>query len=361
MNEASTDTRDANDRRRDGEPALADGRVIEPPAADDVFSAHWKTLGEWGSDWFSAAPPPRQWLLERDDIETNGHTRQGVLALGKVGLLIAAGGVGKTMALTQLAIAVAVGGKWLGTFHAPSSGGRVLLALAEEDAEEIRRRVYNAACCMQLTDVQRKLASERIVALPLAGTSVALTESDGKNTVESTTLTALRTRLQNSGEWSLIILDPLSRFAVGAETDNAAATRFIEAAESLTKSPGTPTVLIAHHTNKISRADEDNDSVADSRGVSGLTDGVRWAARLTRLDDNVARIAVRKSNYALYGAPVMLVRDQQYSGALRAERGDERLAREAAQAKAKAATKQKPRANGRTASAESTLLDDDAF
>jgi acetate kinase len=151
-----------------------------------------------------------------------------------------------------------------------------------------------------------------------------------------------------------VILDPLSRFAgCDAEKDNAAATRFVAAIESLLKSPGTPSVLVAHHTSKTSRSKDAtavDESVDDSRGVSALTDGVRWAARLTRLDDLLARFVVRKSNYSLQGTPVMLVRDSVNSGALRAERSDERDARrtrEAAQADAAKGPKKRPTAETR--------------
>src|SRR5262245_66496357 len=87
--------------------------------------------------WFSEVPRDREWLLK--DSRANGR---GVLPAGKVGGLIAAGGIGKTMVLTQLALAVAGGFRWLDTFDV--TPGRVLLVLGEEDEEEARRRTYHA-------------------------------------------------------------------------------------------------------------------------------------------------------------------------------------------------------------------------
>jgi hypothetical protein len=274
----------------------------------------WHTLGEWNA--LSEAPPPRQWLLERYDEETNGATRKGVLAMGKTGLLISPGGVGKTLALVQLAISVATGRPWLDHFLVPNPG-RVLIALAEEDAEEIRRRAYVVARAMRLTDEQLELAATSIVAMPLAGTNVALVESTGGRTVETQTLNELRKRLGDS-EWRLIILDPLSRFAGGdTEKDNAAATRFVEAAESLAQAPGSPAVLIAHHTSKPPRQGGAGPASAnDARGASGLIAGVRWVANLEGSDSG-AKLSVTKSNYAPKGSAVHLIRDFDHGGFLR--------------------------------------------
>jgi hypothetical protein len=321
-----------DERHENGEEIPSAGAEIDPSLlSSDVFANKWKTLGEWGTSWLSEQPPKRRWLLERKDESTNGRANPiGVLPMGKVGMLVAAGGVGKTMALAQLALAVATGREWFDAFITPSDGGRVLLALGEEDEDEVRRRMYNAARAMRLTDAHMKLAAERIVALPLAGTSVALTTTEGRSTSETPTLTDLRKRLADGPGWSLLILDPLSRFAgCDTEKDNAAATRFIEAAESLTKAPGSPTVLLAHHTNKVSRAGDSEASASDARGASGLTDGARWAASLVRSGDDRATFQVTKSNYALWGPPIVLVRDPDNGGALRAETRAEREARAA--------------------------------
>jgi hypothetical protein len=88
--------------------------------------------------WATVAPPKREWLLR----DARSSLSNGVLPLGKVGLFISEGGLGKTMALVQCAIAVATGSTWLGSYS--TKPGRVLLILGEEDAEEVRRRFYNA-------------------------------------------------------------------------------------------------------------------------------------------------------------------------------------------------------------------------
>jgi hypothetical protein len=79
--------------------------------------------------------------LARHHAATLGTPSARVFPVGEVGQLIAEGGAGKTMALCQLAVAVATGTRWLGTFEA--TRGRALLVLREEDAEEARRRLLH--------------------------------------------------------------------------------------------------------------------------------------------------------------------------------------------------------------------------
>ena len=92
------------------------------------------------NEWYETAPPARRWLLR--DARTGN--REGVFPLGKVGLLAAAGGAGKTTAVVQLSVAVATQTTWLGAFEIPEAG-KVLLALGEEDGQEAHRRIHRAA------------------------------------------------------------------------------------------------------------------------------------------------------------------------------------------------------------------------
>jgi hypothetical protein len=292
----------------EGEPVGEDAEDTEATPTTGPLVARVLRLDD---EWLTVAPPPRKWLLERPDPDTDGATRRGVLARGKVGMFAGGGGVGKTMAAVQLAIAVATGRDWYGLTVA--TPGRVLLGLAEEDAEEIRRRLYYTALALGLDDTGRALARDRIVCLPLAGVPVALLESDAAgNPVETVTAHDLRHVLAGEDGWALVILDPLARWAgLDAETDNAQATRFIECVESYTTAPGAPTVLLTHHTTKLSRREGDGAATA-ARGASALVDGARWVATLTPAklgEADIARLEVVKSNYSALGAPVDLMRE----------------------------------------------------
>ena len=297
----------------------------------------WKWLRDCGETFLSTAPPARRWLLKRGD--------DGVLPLGKVGMIAGAGAAGKTMALAQLALAIASGadvkrnaeigapGKWLATFTVDEPG-HVLLALGEEDLEEMQRRLFNAARMMGLEGHARARARERLALLPLAGESVAFLRNDERRNLETTeAYRLLRERLEGAGvEWRAIILDPLSRFAgADAEKDNAAATRFVETLETLSKVKGNPTVLVAHHTSQNARKEGSNDATG-ARGVTALTDGVRWVAGLERGPLKwSARLTSWKTNYSQGWEDVWLVRDSENGGALRPESSAEKAGRETAQ------------------------------
>lgn len=318
------DTTNERDPEAGAEPVGADGKPIADP-----FAEHWKTLAEAGID-LADRPPNRRWLLKRGN--------DGVLPLGKCGVLAASGGAGKTMALVQLAYAVATGTDWLGTFQVEQPGN-VLALLGEEDAEEVQRRFFHAANAAVVhadgfaeaaDDVRqvlmnddgakhRELAAKRIVAVPLAGVQAALMARDEKgNTVETDAIVHLRRRLAEH-EWSLIIVDPLSRFGSDdVETDNAAATRLVQAIESLVsvKGAGGPTVLVAHHSGKTPEAD----GSVKVRGSSAITDGFRWAATMSERDagDDLRGAVLHcfKSNYAKPFSDVYLVKPKDAGGVL---------------------------------------------
>lgn len=292
---------DASDRA----PAVA----VPAPWVERVVSC--------ADDWFTQAPPRREWLL-RDARAGDA----GVLPRGKVGLLIAEGGAGKTMVLVQLAVSVASHEptSWLGCYAVPDQG-RVLLILGEEDAEEAQRRLYNARRAMGAPVPE----PGSIVVVPLAGLPCAMIESDERgNPIDAPFLGWLRSYLKEHGPFALVIVGPLSRFAgLDAETDNAAATRFVQALESMATETGA-TVLCDHHTNKGARGNGAAVSGASSRGSSAITDGVRWVAslaaeRVEMPDGTSAEIvtfSIVKSNYARKGDPVTLRRDEDNGGAL---------------------------------------------
>lgn len=269
--------------------------------------------------WLSEEPPPRAYLLhdESDDPRDRewGARGPGMLPRGKVGILAATGGVGKTYALCGLALSLVTGRPWLGRF--PVGAGlcrRVALILGEEDEAEARRRLRVQADVMGLPTAEREAAGG-IVILPGAGVSLALVEADPmtRRTVPTPRARELRAYLDREAErvglgWDAVIFDPLSRLAgADTETDNAAATRLIEELERFTKLPGLPSVIVAHHTTKEaarSGAAEPKlraPTVTDGpRGASALSDGARWVAALVAgpPGSRLVSFGVVKSNYA---------------------------------------------------------------
>lgn len=277
---------------------------IETPELDPLegmFKPVGKTLVE--------VPPPRRWLLTRADDETRGATSCGFLPHGKVAMLAAQGGAGKTHLAISLALSVATGRRWLDAYDV-ATAGHVLLLLGEEDAAEVWRRLYYAGRAMRLTDAQIEQAGEQVTAVALAGAATVLVDQDGSDT---RLLARLRRKIK-SRHWALIIADPLSRFAhADAEKDAHAATRFVQALESLIfEDSGRPTVLVCHHTGKASRDGQASASTSNARGSTALTDGVRWCAELSRTEGG-AKLSLTKSNYGPGAPPLeLVVRDDGY-------------------------------------------------
>lgn len=340
------------------------GITLPKPAPPDPFKERWQPLD---TTWLAEAPPERPWLLRRR-ADDKGDVTKGFLPRGKVGMVVAKGGAGKTMALIQLALAVATGRDWL-EYQTAKPSGRVLLALGEEDEIELRRRVYRAFEAMWPVDGRekeqaRQAIHERIVALPLAGLAVAFVNTDPRTreVTQTAALDALRSKLEDGGEpWSLIVLDPLSRFAgAETETDNAAATRFVQAIESLVSVPGNPTVLVAHHTTKTSRKGDDNalDATA-ARGASALTDGVRWVLSMLPegsdgMLSRLVQIQLSKSNYGPPAPPISVIREDE--GTLRSITTTEKNERRDAIARADEDKRREKRAKAAEATKEPSTI-----
>jgi hypothetical protein len=140
-----------------------------------------------------------------------------------------------------------------------------------------------------------------MVVIPLAGYSLNLLRQAGagSDVLETDDLRELRTRLRHEAEaddlgWSLIGIDPLARVAgIDAESDNTLATKLVQAAETFSAVPGNPTVLMLAHSSKFSRRIGE----ADSRGVTGLTDGARWHGTL-KVKGAEVEFRQRKSNHS---------------------------------------------------------------
>jgi len=242
------------------------------------------------------------------------HGADDFLPQGKVGMIIGEGGAGKTQALIQMALAVATDTKWFNLYQAQGAG-KVAVLLGEEDQETILRRAQIAhreqwASNGELVSRITPLLEANFCPMGLASFPVGFVQGkqQGKPEGEETQWARdLRKRLDETGPWKLIILDPLSRWAgPSVETDNYVSTRMVEVCEQLTTISGNPTVIVAAHTSKAQRTDTTNQGKKEPpampktpRGSSGLYDGARWVMGIAVDDENDSVIIeVTKSNYS---------------------------------------------------------------
>ena len=266
--------------------AEAKAAVIEPMKLTPI-----------NADWIDPdhTPDPMRFVAVR---KANGETLRAI-PLGKVSLLAAKGGTGKTTLSAQLAVAVATGRDWIGFGVAES--GRVLWLLGEEDDAIAQRLVWHAAQAAGLSEGERAKLLANLHVRAFAGSGAVLALREGPKGADPTTFAtnlaaALGASTPDADPWRLVIVDPLSRFSHAEdENDNAAATKVIEGLETLAKASGAA-VLACHHSGKGEKTNGDA-----FRGASALLDGARFGMTLAwptdKEEGNERELRCVKSNY----------------------------------------------------------------
>lgn len=217
------------------------------------------------------------------------------LTAGSVGTVVGAGGVGKTMLLTQLGMAVATGSPVFDNPLTPRSApARVVLIAAEESSDILRIRLHAINKWMGLQSKKSSgstvgaagdftaLLEKNLLLVPAAGQSVALVH-------QGATTEFFETLCKFCAGARLIIIDPLRRLHDGDENSSSAMTQIVQVLEALAKHTGAA-VIAAHHVGKASMFNETTDSAAASRGSSALTDAVRWQVNLSGMSEKEARL-----------------------------------------------------------------------
>lgn len=266
-------------------------------------------LNEFGEDFLKCEPQPKPMLLSNGSI--------GFLPKSIVGMLVGAGGVGKTHLLAQLAISVATGSKFLDTFAptghcGPNNMGNVFFGLGENQYDDIHRVLYKASKELRTkTPGLLNEASKRIAPFSFCGQQASFLTPEGN---PSRYFKGLKMRLQDMapvGGWQMIILDPVSRLmGVDAETDNGVATVFISLLEELTIDlPGNPTVLFAHHVSKGTLQSDTKTNQSAARGASAITDGVRWQINYVKTREDTSVLTMTKTNFTAMIDPITVTKD----------------------------------------------------
>lgn len=259
-------------------------------------------IAEASASRFLAVPPkPRIWLLK------------DYLPAGVVGSVIAPGGTGKSQLVLQLTASVAAGLPFCDTWET-GAPGEVLALLAEDDEDEIHRRLSLIA--RRLTEAHKKQDVRAAIERNLYVRSVVaennlLTSSGLHREMHDTGYAArIVATVRGLKNLKLIVLDPASRFRGGDENSAEDVTRFIEALERIRKETGA-TVIVIHHANKASMQGGEQTQAA-SRGSSAFSDGIRWQMNLAGLSEDEAKgfgvpatdrrhylsVTMTKNNYA---------------------------------------------------------------
>lgn len=226
-------------------------------------------LKDWHVSRFQGAPPKMEYLVE------------GIFPSGVPALLAASGGIGKSFALLDLALKVALfqgddpfevqpfafGGRI-------QKGGKVVFLTAEDSADSVHRRLAQIA-----TNDELKKASPNFMCVPLPDATGAIAlVNEGMGVVSMTEhYHDLMSQLNEMDDVALVIIDPLQAFCwADVNADPKAAQVWWTAMSSICAKTGA-TLIVAHHMRKdglrgITVAEEARESI---RGSTALVDGAR--------------------------------------------------------------------------------------
>ena len=204
-------------------------------------------------------PEPQKFLVD------------GLIPIGKPGILAAVGGVGKSLSVIQLALAVACGGRWWG--KDVKEHGNTVIFCAEDDLMEIHRR-------LDLLDPNGKRFNSSyevyVFPVPEQKEPMILLREEGITPIAQ----ELVEELQAIPNLKLVCFDPLQAFTTGnVSSSNEAGQLWGSYCANISARLGCSTLTI-HHLNKGALANDSDDAMshrAEIRGASSITDSVRWA------------------------------------------------------------------------------------
>lgn len=232
--------------------------------------------------------PPRRWHV------------QDLIPAGTVTILNGDGGTGKSLISLQLAAATVMpGALWLAR---ECMTGKCLFLTAEDDIDELHRRLVDIAANMQ-TDLADM---DGLVISSLAGEDALMAVPEKGNLIKATPLFEALERQIKDLQPSLVVLDTLADLFGGEENQRAQARQFISMLRGLALHHDTTILLLAHPSLA------GMSSGSGSSGSTGWSNSVRSRLYFERIkgeqgaeDDPDARILrTMKANYGATGGEI---------------------------------------------------------
>ena len=267
-------------------PRLAQDRPQASDASDD-----WDTP--------AAPPPPPKFDLDAyfpidgAAIPTRSWIVPGLLMRSHLSVLVAPPGSGKSLFSVQMAIAAAVGLDWGGwKIREPQ---KVLLVNAEDDADEMRRRLYAAAEEMGID--QHRLAGRIFGARN--PDNVVIAQSDAKTKVVHRTqlFDAMTNTIVENGI-GIVVVDPFAETFVGDENSNSEVKWAAIAWREMARLTDCALMLV-HHTRKYAGAMAGDPDA--SRGGGALIGTARIVSTMfTMSEEDAASMGVEQEERFRY-------------------------------------------------------------
>lgn len=207
-------------------------------------------------------PEPQKFLVD------------GLIPIGKPGILAAVGGVGKSLSIIQLALSVACGGRFWG--KDVKEHGNVCIMCAEDDLMEIHRR-------LDLLDPKGRRFNSSfdvyVFPVPEQKEPMILMREEGVTPIAQ----ELVEELQAIPNLKLVCFDPLQAFTTGnVSSSNEAGQLWGSYCANISARLGCTTLTI-HHLNKMALTNDSDDAMShrqEIRGASSILDSCRWGIAL---------------------------------------------------------------------------------
>jgi hypothetical protein len=265
--------------------------------ADDV-PTRTLDLGKGIINIHTAEPKPRDWTLAE------------IILAVKSCVLAGMGGVSKTQLAIQLCLHVAMGIQFMGK---AVKQGKALLLLAEEDQEEIDRRINAVVRHKNLSPNEIQRLQDNVRAFGLVGQDTRLTVKVNGALDVSHFGQEIIDRANEMGDVRLIVLDHVALFHGGdfnAREDAAMTMRVVNHIAQVTKASVS---LLAHSPKGARNADESDASMV--AGSTAFVDQARAALVLAGMREaeakkygigaedrgNYVSLMVAKNNYGPTG------------------------------------------------------------
>jgi len=183
-----------------------------------------------------SAIPTRDWVIP------------GVLLRRYLSVLVAPPGSGKSLLTLQLSLAVCLGMNWGGwQVRKPA---KTLVINAEDDLDEMRRRLWGAAKAMQVD--QSQLAGKLFLAQQPESIVIARTDAKSKTVIRTPLLEQLvRTMIEN--DIGMVVVDPFAETFEGDENSNSEVKWAGILWREVARRTGAA-VFLVHHTRKYAGA-----------------------------------------------------------------------------------------------------------
>jgi RecA-family ATPase len=220
--------------------------------------------------------------------------------MGTVTLLGGDGGTGKSLVALQLATSTALAQAWLGL---PVTSGRALYISAEDDRDELHRRLSDivAAGGVALADL------DSLTVRSLAGEDALLATAEKSGVLHPSPLYhEIDGRMRDEAP-ALVVLDTLADLFPGNENDRAQARQFIGMLRGLAIRHECAVVMLAHPS--LSGLN----SGSGTSGSTGWNNSVRSRLYLERViqegyeaDPDARVLRTMKANYSRTGGEISL-------------------------------------------------------